>query len=456
MTALQNVEDAYPLTATQEGMVFHTLADPDSGVYVNQILTPISGNFDVPRFEQAWDGAVARHSALRTAFLWDGLDDPLQVVRGDVSTDWQSLDLRTLPSDEQQGSIDAFLASDRDRGFDLADAPLCRMAVIQTGMTEWLWVWSFHHVIADGWSASRVLDEVFADYGGAEQVTHSTATYRDFIAAYLGRDESREEAFWRERLSDLPEPQNLAVPGLPPHEGSSGHDTHSFALGADTSIELADLARSMNVTLNTAFVGVWALIVASWTRSTDVLFGTTVAGRSAAAPGIDEAVGLFINTLPLRIPVTPRTELGPWLRDVQRTQIETREFEQSSLSSVQRWSGNHDGIPLFDNILVFENYPRVERGTRFGEIEIGSRTYLEQSNYPLAVLVIPGDPIHISLVFDTAVFPAEAMESIEDQMRTLIASMIASPDMHLAGLSLTTPDDVDWLRATGTGPTLPN
>ncbi|MGI9667165.1 MAG: amino acid adenylation domain-containing protein [Acidimicrobiia bacterium] len=455
MTTLQNVEDAYPLTATQEGMVFHTLSDPDSGVYVNQILTPIAGAFDVGRFEQAWDGAVSRHSALRTAFLWDGLDDPLQVVRSQVTTDWNHIDLRSFSSTEQQSRIDEFLAFDRDQGFDLAEAPLCRMAVIRTGTAEWLWVWSFHHVIADGWSAGRVLDEVFAEYGGVEQAAGSSSAYRDFIAAYLDRDQSREEAFWRDRLSGLPETQNLSIPGLPPDSQGSGHTTHAFAFDLEMSTQFADLARSMNVTLNTAFVGVWALMVASWTRSTDILFGATVAGRSAATPGIDEAVGLFINTLPLRIPVSPRAELGPWLRDVQRAQIETREFEQSSLASVQRWSEAVDGGPLFDNILVFENYPRVEMGARFGEIEIGTRTYIEQSNYPLAVLVLPGDPIRISLVYDTSVFPAEAMVSLEGQMRTLMASMIETPDSHLGGLVLTPDDDRAWLRSVGTGTSLP-
>lgn len=454
MTTLQNVEDAYPLTATQEGMVFHTLSNPGSGVYVTQILTPISGSFDVSRFEHAWDAAVARHPSLRTAFVWDGLDDPLQVVRRDVTTDWQHLDLQAVPSDHQQARIDAVLAADRERGFDLAVAPLSRMTVIRTGTAEWLWVWSFHHVIADGWSANLVLDDVLAEYGGAETAPAASVPYRDFISAYLDRDESKEESFWRERHAGFSEPQTLTVPGLQPVNDAAGHETHSFALGADTSQGFADLARDMNVTLNTAFVGVWALIVASWTRSTDVMFGTTVAGRPAEIPGIDETVGLFINTLPQRIPVTPRDQLGPWLRDVQRAQIETREFEQSSLASVQRWSELDNGQPLFDNILVFENYPRAETRTRLGEMEIGNRTYLEQSNYPLAVLVIPGDAVRISLVFDTAVFPPEAMASLERQVRTLVSGMIANPDARLGSLNLTAEEDMRWLKTVGIGPSL--
>lgn len=455
MTTLRNVDDVYPLTATQQGMLYHTLSDSTSGVYVNQVITPISGVLDVARFKEAWDDIAAQHDTLRTAFLWDGLDDPLQVVRSDIATEWLHLDMGGESTAEQEVQLAAFLDADRARGFDLANPPLCRMALVQLGRFEWKWVWSFHHLIADGWSVNLILDELFAAYGSTEPggaQTSGPPRYRDFIASYLSRDEGREEAFWTERLAGFTEPHRLEVPGLPADPDSLGHLTYSLDLGASMSESLGAAARELNVTLNTVFLGAWALILSRWTRSSDVVFGTTVAGRPSTLRGVEEATGLFINTLPQRIEVPFSEQLGSWLRDVQRAQIETRDFEQSSLASIQRWSDIEGGQPIFDSIVVFENYPRAEQASRFGDIEIGDRTYIEQSNYPLAVLVIPGDSIRVSFVYDTSAFSAPAIENLGSQIRAVLASIISNPHDRLAQHRLTGEEDEAWLRRVGVGP----
>ena len=181
------------------------------------------------------------------------------------------------------------------------------------------------------------------------------------------------------------------------------------------------------------------------------MFGTTVAGRPATLRGVEHATGLFINTLPQRIDVPPGEQLGDWLRYVQRAQIETRDYEQSSLASIQRWSDIDGGQPIFDSILVFENYPRADRSNRFADIEIGERTYLEQSNYPLAVLVLPGDSIGVSFVYDTSAFSAQAMERLRSQMQAVLASIIANPGARLSRHRLTNAEDEAWLRDVGVG-----
>lgn len=453
-TALQNVDDVYPLTGTQQGMLYHTLSDPTSGVYVNQVITPISGDLDVARFEQVWAEVLARHETLRTAFLWDGLDDPLQVVRSHVQTEWHHRDMAAIPIAEQDSKLADFLDADRRRGFDLAKPPLCRMTLVRLGLLQWKWIWSFHHLIVDGWSASLILDELFARYGSTDPGGVELANppkYRDFIAGYLARDEGREKTFWTEQLAGFTEPHRLEVPGLPPEPNASGHETYSLDLGDSVSEALAAAARELNVTLNTMFLGAWALVLSRWTRATDVLFGTTVAGRPSSLPGVEQATGLFINTLPQRIRVAPGAQLGDWLRDVQRNQIKTREFEQSSLASIQRWSEVYGGQPLFDSILVFENYPRSKNANRFGEIEIGDRTYLEQSNYPLAVLVIPGDSIRVSLVYDTSVLADLAIESIGSQLRAVLTSIASGSNEQLARYRLTSEQDDSWLGVVGIG-----
>lgn len=453
-SALQNVDDVYPLTATQEGLLYHSLAEPDSGVYINQVITPISGDLDADLFAECWNAVVARHETLRTAFVWDGLEDPLQVVRSAVRTEWHHLDLSALSAGEQDRRIAEFLRSDRHRGFSLAEAPLCRMALVRLGDGRWKWIWTFHHLIVDGWSANLIIDEVFERYGAGSETLHfpRAPRYRDFVAGYLARDEDREEAFWRELMLGFTEPHRLAIPGLPPAPEAARFQTNWFEIGARTSREIVAAARSLNVTLNAMFLGAWAIVLSRWTRSTDVVFGTTVAGRPGSLAGVEHATGLFINTIPQRFDVDPNAQLGSWLRDVQRVHIETREFEQTPLAAIQRWSDVEPGRAMFDSILVFENYPRHERSNGNGEIRVGERTYFEQSNYPLAMLVIPDDVIRLQVVSDGTRFSEAAVESLASQVEAVLAAMVAQPDGRLGSYTLVDEQDEAWLRKVGAGP----
>jgi hypothetical protein len=281
--ALAGIVDAYGLTAMQEGMLYHTLAERGSGVYVNQIVTPVSGDLDVSVLRSAWDSVVARHDILRTAYVWDGLDDPLQVVHAAVDHPWEDVDLAHVPQADLDEHVDHVLTSDRERGFDVATAPLSRMLLIRTGERQWLWVWSFHHLIADGWSAQILRDEVIATYRASAQgrplELPEPPAYRDFVAHYQARDTEAEQTYWTQRLAGFAEPLDLVVPGLPPAEGATGYRTQYRTLDRALTDDLVALARSHHVTLNTVFVAIWALVVSRWAGTKDVVFGTTVAGR---------------------------------------------------------------------------------------------------------------------------------------------------------------------------------
>ncbi len=455
---LAGVVDAYGLTAMQEGMLYHSVADPGVGVYVNQIVTPVSGDLDPELLRASWASVVARHDTLRTAFVWDGLDDPLQVVRAEVEHPWEHIDLTGVPDADRDGEITRILASDRDQGFDLAAAPLSRMLLIRTGDQQWEWVWSFHHLIVDGWSAQVLLDELFGTYrasaDGRPLTLPDPPPYRDFVAYYLDRDTEAERDYWTRKLAGYAAPLDLSVPGLPASEGSTGYRTEYRSLDQAMSDDLAALARSHQVTLNTVFVAIWALVVGRWARTKDVVFGTTVAGRPPGLDNAERATGLFINTLPTRVSLQPAQRLGALLNDIQTGQLDDRRHELASLADMQRWSDVPGGESLFESIVVFENYP-PGGGRRLGDsITLGPARHIEQSNYPVAVLVIPGDEIRLGVVHDRSRFSEAAVDALFAQLVAVARAFIADPDGTLSGFSLVGPSDVARIAALSRGPDL--
>lgn len=450
IASLENVEDVYPLTPMQQGMLFHTLADQATGVFVNQMSVTLEGGLEPDRFRSACNRLIERHETLRTAFLWDGLDQPLQVVRDACRLEWIEHDWSEHDDDRRRVLLDDLLAEDRGRTFDLADAPLTRMALIRCPAGTWEWVWTTHHLIADGWSLRVMLEELFADYRGELRPDAArTFRYRDFVALTNRSSNRDDEVFWRAALAGFDQPHRLEVPGLP--ADASGHRAHVVKLGKEASEALAGFARNQRVTLNTATMGAWGIALSRWMRSRDVLFGVTSSGRDPGLPGVERGVGLFINTLPLRIDVAPEATLGSWLRDLQGHQSSLRAHELSSLASVQRWSDVEPGVPLFESIFVFESVPGVDPGQGKEAPTILGMQFSEHSNYPLAILVHPGEQIAIRLIYDRSKLSDDAVRSLGQQMIALLEGMPQAASARVAQLGTTTEADAGRLAAWGTG-----
>ncbi|NNL70318.1 MAG: amino acid adenylation domain-containing protein [Acidimicrobiia bacterium] len=448
---LDNVEDVFPLTPMQQGMLFHTLAEPASNVFVNQARIHLAGPLDGDRFQTACRALIARHPALRTAFLWDGLDRPLQVVREEAVLEWVEHDWSGFDQESFDSKLASFLDQDAHRGFDLATAPLTRMALIKEAAESWHWVWTTHHMVADGWSARVMLDELFADYEAGSPVNRPESfRYREFVGAVLGRDRGADEAFWRSRLTGFTSPHRLVVPGIAGEE--RGHGSVVVRLDDEVAAAARRFARDQRVTLNTVFLGAWAVVLSRWMRTDDVVFGTTLAGRDATVSGIDRAVGLFINTLPARVSVPAEGLVGDWLRGLQRAQLDALPFEQSSLAAVQRWSDIPAGEPLFESIFVFENLPAGDTGPSAGSIEVQEADFVEHSNYPLAVLVHPGDTMSVRLVYDADRLPRAAVQSLGSQVARVVGAMAGDAHRTVGQLPLATAAEMGRLARWGTGP----
>ena len=165
----RNIEDIYPLSPMQQGMLFHSIYAPESGMYVEQMSCTLRGSLSVDAFERAWRRVISRHTPLRTAFVWQDLDEPLQVVQRQVSLPLEQHDWRALTSAQQAARLEAFQHEDRQRGLDLSEAPLMRLTLIRLADDRYQFVWTHHHLLIDGWSVPLLFQEVFQLYEAFRQ-----------------------------------------------------------------------------------------------------------------------------------------------------------------------------------------------------------------------------------------------------------------------------------------------
>ena len=454
----------YPLTPMQQGMLFHTLSEPASAVYFEQLTCTLAGELDGERFARAWQLAVERHAVLRTAFVWQGLNEPVQVVHDSAELPIELLDWRALASASRADRLEAFLSADRRRGFALAEAPLSRLALICVGASEHWLVWSHHHLLLDGWSLPILLGEVFEDYAalraGPTPVRAPAVPYRDYVAWIRRHDAARAEGFWRRALAGFRAPTPLSWLG-PRSTGEgleaaqSAFEEQTLELGRERSEALRAFARRHRLTVNTLFQGAWALILARASRDPDVVFGATVSGRPPELPGVESMVGLFINTLPLRARAEPAARLVPWLAALQEQQAAARDFEWSPLADVQRWSEVPRGTALFDSLLVFENYPFDGALLRpFDGVRVADIRAIERTNYALTLAVKPGENLELALGYPRSRLSAAAAAGVLGSLRTLLDAMLTRPEARLAELPLLTAEERVRVLARAAGPSV--
>lgn len=390
--ALDNVEDIYPLTPLQEGMVFHAIAKPGTAMHVGRIVCHMSGNLDVEAFEGAWNKLLARHCALRTAFVWEGLDAPMQVVRKALSMPFRHHDWTALPEGEAEGKFDEWLWQDAVIGFDLVSAPLCRVDVFSFSESDHRFIWACHHAIADGWSIGVALEDLLAYASGVEHALLQEAPkYRSHIAWLLKRDASEDERFWRSYLTgferqsavDTPRPSDATLT-------SERREYRTYRLGADRLRPISAAATSSRVTLNTLFQAAWTLVLSRYSANDDVVFGVISSGRPDGVPGVERMVGLMVTTTPMRVTICDRDKVRSLLQRIQSDAAAIRQHEHAPLTKIQSWSGIASGEALFDCLYVFGNYPPA-RVTPDAALHLQSMDIKAPSTYPLALLVDPDD-----------------------------------------------------------------
>ena len=436
----KEIEAIYPLSPLQAGLLFHSVYDNSSSMYVSHLSCALSGELDIAAFKQAWERVVERHDVLRTMFVWEGLSKPLQVVRQHVASPWVEHDWRDFSAAAQQERLQVYLETDRERGFDLLDAPLMRLTLIRMGDESYHFTWRHHHLLMDGWSAMKITGEVFALYEafarGEDLQLPNTLAYRDYIAWLREQDLKEAESFWRQTLAGFTSPTPIG--GLTSSAGKRDYASEERPLPANLTRSLEMLAQEHQLTMNTVLQGAWGLLLSRQSGRDDVLFGGTVSGRPAELPGVEDVVGLFINTLPVRVQVKKGVALLPWLKDLQEQQLDARQYEHTPLVELHGWSELPRHVPLFESILVFENFPvKVSFGERSMRLRINDIHFDIEVNYPLAFVIKPKiTALTLELIYDRARFDKSYIETMLRHVETLLGSMAANPRALLDDLQM--------------------
>ncbi|WCE09921.1 non-ribosomal peptide synthetase [Pseudomonas sp. JBR1] len=453
------LEAVLPLAPMQEGILMHSLLEPGSGIYLMQDRYALRQPLAAEAFRLAWDAVVARHPALRTGFQeQDG--EWRQVVHRQVPSPVSFLDFSDRPREEGLAALEALLAEERREGFDFARPPLLRLRLVTFGPNDHQLVQTHHHVLIDAWCRGLMLGEFFARYRAALAGTALTLPparpYADFLAWLQAQDAAAGRAWWQAELAGV-----TAATPLPyrrPGTASGEMRDEAVALSAEATHALATQARRHQLTANTFVQAAWALVLMRHAGCDEVVFGVTVAGRPPELDGIEEALGLFINTLPLRV-ARPTAEVTALelLRRLQTRNVELRQHEHLPLAELQRLAAIPPGEPLFESLFVFENVPlggAVEEAVaEFGITPLANRTH---TNYPLTVVLLPGRELRLQLTFDTGLFAAADMRTLLGQFERLLGALIEAPERPLDELDPLAASEYEQLLAWGRGAVQPH
>ncbi|WDU65426.1 non-ribosomal peptide synthase/polyketide synthase [Pseudomonas poae] len=435
------IADLYPLSPMQQGMLFHTLYEPEAQAYINQLRLDIQG-LDLLAFGRAWQAALDRHDILRSSFHWLGLDSAHQVIQRQV-------DLQLQVIEDVEADFDALAAAEREKGFVLNAAPLFRLMLVRGAGDVWHLIFTSHHILMDGWSNAQLLGEVIAHYAG-QPVSAPLGQFRD----YLGwlQQQASGEAFWKAALAPLQAPTLLAPALRVPAEGAGMAD-YQVVLDGDFTRALGEFARRQKITLNTLLQGAWSLLLQRYTGQDCVAFGATVAGRSAPLAGIEQQLGLFINTLPMVSIAAPAQPAARWLGELQALNLSLRDHEHVPLYDIQGWAGQQ-GAALFDTLLVFENFPVAEalkQGAPAG-LTFGRMHNHETTNYPLTLGIELGASLRLEFSYNRAHFSAQQVTRLGANLQYLLVQLLADAQAPLGNLRLLDDSTQRDMRALGQSP----
>ncbi len=422
----KGVADILPLTSTQRGMLFHVAGEAARpGQYVAVITCVLNGPLDPHRLQSAMQTLVDTHVALRAGFVWQGVKQPVQVIREQVQLPWAFLDWSDEPDFE--GRFRDLAQAEKSRRFDLNAPPLMAATLVKASDTRWHLVWTVHHLISDGWSTEVSFRQIFARYENPTRPTVTNDRFKSYLLWLKQHQNLTDTAYWTDQLRTLAEPSLL-----PDHETPQGplalRSKHEF-LGAELLVRVQKLATDLKVTPNAILSASWALVLRRVLQIDDVVYGTTIAGRPPEIPGIAEAVGAFINSIPVRVRVDPSQSVAALLREFAGAEVTRRKHEYAALAEIQNCAPFPGGVSLFDTMFVNEGIART--ALDFGDIQLTELQTSQYSNYPLCLLITPNSQFKAEVQFDPTRATPDAVASILDDYRHILGTITKDPQVSV-------------------------
>ncbi|POM23361.1 Dimodular nonribosomal peptide synthase [Actinomadura rubteroloni] len=442
-----DLEDILPLSPLQQGFFFHAVFDADApDVYTAQLVLDLAGPLDAGALRTAAATLLRRHANLRAAFWHENLSKPVQVIPRAVELPWEEIDA-------DRAEADAVVARERARPFPVTEPPLLRFVLVRLGAERHRLVLTHHHILLDGWSTPVLATELFALYlqGGHDAGMPRVTPYKNYLAWLAGQDRDAARAAWRRALDGLDEPSLVApeaagLPPVPPERAVT-------ALDERLAKKLTRVARRHGATLSTLLQAAWGVVLGRTLGRDDVVFGATVSGRPPELPGVEQMIGLFINTLPVRVRFRPGDTLGDLLERLQDEQTELLPHHHLGLTDIQRAAGH--GGPLFDTMTVLENYPfdpDAMDGSLNG-VRITAADAYDATHFPLSFVAAPGPELQLRLHYRPDVYARDTAEALLARVRRVLEAVAADPGTPIGALALAGPGDLAALaawNATGT------
>ncbi|GAA3544167.1 hypothetical protein GCM10022222_29790 [Amycolatopsis ultiminotia] len=431
MTTRSRIEDVLPAAPLQQGLLFHTMyseAGPDR--YTVQLTLDLRGRLDAARLRAAAAALLRRHPNLRAAFWHEGIDQIVQVVPAEVEPEWHEVDL----SDRPPGELTRLSEADRERRFDPGTPPLLRFTLVRLSDVEHRLLLTHHHLLLDGWSVPLVVRELLALYGD-EDALPTPRPYRDYLAWLTKQDNDAARKAWRDALSGVDGPTLLA--GGSTAETGAAPQRHDTVLDPATTEALVRLARQQGVTLGNLLYTAWAVVLGASTDRDDVVFGGVVSGRPTDLAGVESMIGLFVNTIPVRVRIRPGEPVTTLLRRVQAEQNAVLEHHHVSLAEIQRDAG---AGTLFDTLVVIENYPvdpdSIETAGAGAGLRLAGITGSDATHYPVTLIAQPGPELKLGLLYLPGHRTAGQMSTLAARLVRLLTRIAAHPDRPPAAFDL--------------------
>jgi natural product biosynthesis luciferase-like monooxygenase protein len=465
---------SYPLSPMQQGMLMHNLHEARPGYYVEQMVCHLPERLDVATLAQSWQQVVEQHPILRTSFHLESEGQLRQAVCEQIQLPIQSEDWQGLSKTVQEERLVEFLRQDRLESFDITVPPLMRLAIFQQGEADYILVWTFHHALLDGRSITFVLKDVFALYDSSTSeepsVLPNRRPYQDYVDWLSQQSFADTEPFWRNLLQGFQRPTPLVFTALngasdavddlvsetfvtnSPSDTTEAEDSRygrlKVQLSPSLTAALEAFSQQHQLTLNTLLQGAWADLLSRYSEQSDVVFGATRACRHGAIDSLESMVGLFMNTVPLRIQVQPEKEVLPWLRNIRNQWLALRDYERTPLLDIQRWSDVPGGLPLFNSLLIFDNTDFSDQ-LRAEDDHWTNRTVelWEQPHYPLVLNVYGGSALTLKLHFDRHVLDEATAGRLLAYLETLLQGFVEQPQQQVKDLPLLTAAEQQQLSA---------
>ncbi|NMD93864.1 amino acid adenylation domain-containing protein [Rhodococcus sp. BL-253-APC-6A1W] len=438
------VRDIWPLPPLQAGLLFHArLAAGSLDVYVAQLTLELAGAVDSDRLRSAVDAVVARHAGLRTAFVHDENGDPVQLVLDRVAVPWREVRAGA-------GGAAEILDSERGTPFDPARPPLLRAVLVRTADDRATLVLTNHHLVLDGWSMPLLVREILTHYISRDALPEP-APYRDYLRWWREQDTDRSLQAWSELLAGVTEPTLVAPNAETSFEDNPGEI--DIDLPDELLTALTEQSRETGITVNTVVQVAWALVLGRMLTRSDVVFGATVSGRPAELPGVENMLGLFINTVPVRVEFEPGDTVADVLRSVQDAQVSMLDHHHVGLGSIQQ---NIGAGTLFDTLTVFESYPVDRAGfdetTDFAGMRVTGIDARDATHYPLTVMAILEPRLRLSVRYRTDLFDRATVDRIARRLVGVLETAATGPDTHVGDVDVFLPGERDTVAGFERGP----